>query len=126
MERQMNELMGSWPNLLWSGDDEFSPLADIEETDDAYVIDLEVPGVAKDDIDIEMNGRRLVVTGERKEKEREGVMRHRTRAVGQFRYEVLLPAEIDAKDIKATLSEGELTIRAGKAAEERPKKIKVT
>ena len=41
-----------WPDLDVS--DGFTPLADVEETDDAYVVDLELPGVKKSDIDVEV------------------------------------------------------------------------
>ena len=60
----------------WYG---FTPRADVEETDDAYVIEVEVPGVAKKDIDVSVAGRRLTITGERKERERVGILRRRTR-----------------------------------------------
>jgi HSP20 family protein len=125
MQSPPNAFWSQWPSPLWSGVDEFAPLADIEETDDAYVLELELPGVAKADIDIEVSGRRLVVRGERKEKERTGILRHRTRAVGRFRYEVVLPGEIDERDVKATMADGELTIRAAKTAAERPRRIKI-
>ncbi len=48
--------------------DVFVPLADVEETDDAYVIEIELPGVDQKDIDVSVSGRRLLVTGERKER----------------------------------------------------------
>src|SRR4051812_963329 len=61
---------------------EFLPQADLEETDDAYLVDIELPGVHKKDVNVEVIDRRLVITGERKEKERVGVLRRRTRVYG--------------------------------------------
>jgi HSP20 family protein len=108
-------------NHLWEtgvgteGADRWVPLADIEETDDAYVIELELPGVKQDDVDIEINGRELTVSGEVKEKERTGILRRRTRKVGEFTYSVTLPGEINDDNITANLDSGVLTIRVPKS-----------
>jgi HSP20 family protein len=110
------------PSILEEG---FTPLADIEETDDAYVVDIELPGVRKEDVSVEMSGRRLVVTGERKEKERKGILRRQTRTVGRFRYEVVLPGDVNDAGIDASLDHGVLSIRIPKADAERPHRITV-
>src|SRR5215216_2610647 len=61
-----------WSPLLQEG--AWSPLVDIEETDDAYVVEAEVPGVKREDVNIELVGNELTITGEIKEKERKGVL----------------------------------------------------
>jgi HSP20 family protein len=81
--------------------------------------------VRKEDISVEMSGRRLVVTGERKEKERKGILRRQTRTVGQFRYEVVLPGDVNDAGIEASLDHGVLSIRVPKADAERPRRITV-
>jgi len=111
----------SWPSLFEDG----ASLADIEETDDSYIVELDLPGIDKSDIDVEMVGRRLIVSGERKEKERKGVLRHRARTVGQFRHEILLPGEIDPERVSATLASGTLTVVIAKPTSEKPKQIKI-
>ena len=88
----------------------FTPPADVEETGDAYLVDIELPGIRKQDLDIEIAGRRLTVRGERKEKERVGILRRRERTVGQFQYEVTLPGHVDDDGINASLDEGVLTV----------------
>ena len=103
----------------------FTPMADIEESEDAYTVELELPGVKKDDISVEVSGRRLVVSGERKERERVGILRRRTRSVGRFHYEVSLPSALDEEGVDASLSDGVLSLRVPKAASERPRRIKV-
>jgi HSP20 family protein len=114
---------------LFGGDalaaDEFTPLADVEETDDAYMIELELPGVSKHDIDISLSGRRLTITGERKEKERVGVLRRRTRTIGRFRYEIVLPGPVDDDGVTASLDDGVLSVTVPKASTERPRRISV-
>lgn len=121
--REMSELtdrmLRSWPAIIEGTEEAFAPLADLEETDDEYVLEIELPGVKKQDINIEVEGRRITVHGERKERERTGVLRKRTRVVGRFFHEIVLPAEIDEDQISASLDEGVLTVRVGKAAAER-------
>ena len=66
-----------------------------------------------------------MVTGERKERERVGILRRRTRTVGRFHYEVLLPGEVDEEAVEASLHEGVLTVRVPKPLSERPRRIPV-
>ncbi|MCU1494596.1 MAG: heat shock protein Hsp20 [Acidimicrobiaceae bacterium] len=115
---------------LWEGSaisrSGFIPLADIEETDDAYIVELDLPGVRRDDVSVELSGRRLEIRGERKEKERSGVLRARTRRVGQFSYEIVLPGEVDPEKVDAHMEDGTLVVRVPKVSAERPRRISVT
>jgi HSP20 family protein len=65
------------------------------------------------------------VTGERKERERVGLLRRRTRRVGEFRFEIVLPDDLDPDDVDAHLDQGVLTMRVGKEAAERRRRIEV-
>lgn len=113
----------------WSGrdmfDGMFTPVADVEETDDAYLVEIELAGVKRSDVDITTTGRRLTVTGERKEKERVGVLRRRNRTVGEFRYEIELPAEFDTDHVEAGFEDGVLSIRLPKTQADRPRRIAI-
>ena len=82
-------------------------------------------GVKKDDLDIEIAGRRLSVSGERRERERVGILRRRERVVGRFHYEVVLPGEVEEEGVEAHLDEGVLTVIIPKPASERPRRIEV-
>ena len=64
--------MDGWSDLPSLLNTDFTPMADVEETDDEYLIEIELPGVHKNDIDISVAGQRVTVSGERKEKERAG------------------------------------------------------
>ncbi len=112
-----------FPSLL--GREGFTPLADVEESDDAYTIDMDLPGVDRDDIDIEVTGRRLVVSGERNEKDRTGLLRRQTRTVGRFRYEVTLPDQVNGEGIDASLNDGVLHLRVPKAHGAQRRRIEV-
>jgi HSP20 family protein len=115
-----------WPDLpALVGQGGFTPLADVEETDDAYLIDMDLPDVNREDVDIEVTGRRLVVSGERKEKERTGLLRRQTRTVGRFRYEVTLPDQVDPDGIDASLKDGVLHLRIPKSQGGKRKRIEV-
>ncbi len=65
------------------------------------------------------------MTGERKERERAGILRRRTRVVGRFRYEVVLPGATDEEGVTASMEQGVLTVRAPKPERDRPRRIEV-
>ena len=69
--------------------------------------------------------RPTTITGERKEKERVGVLRRRTRSVGRFEYDIQLPGDIDEDGVTASLSDGVLTVRVPKATNDRAHRIAV-
>jgi HSP20 family protein len=124
LTNQLEQILGSGvlPAIPEEG---FTPLADIEETGDAYLVEVELPGVKPDDITVEASGNRVAVSGERKERVRTGNLRRRGRAVGRFTFEVALPSTVARDDIDASLQQGVLTLRVPKSAGERPKKITV-
>jgi HSP20 family protein len=101
------------------------PATDVEETDDSYILELEVPGARKDDINIELRDNDVRVTGEVKQREHTGTLRREARRVGRFEYVVALPGEVDADKVEASLHDGVLTIRLSKAAASHPRQIKV-
>lgn len=98
----------SWPARLGAS---HIAAADLEETDDALPLEVELPGVNINDIEIE--GCR--VTAESKEREREGTLRRRTRITGQLCHEVVLPADIDEDTVEANLDQGVLHVRLHKS-----------
>jgi HSP20 family protein len=125
-QRQLGGFLDAWRQQLpgWWGEG-FRPPADVEESDDAFLVEIELPGIRKEDLDIEVTGRRLTVSGERKERERVGILRRRERVVGQFRYEVVVPGEVDESGVEADLDQGVLTVRLPKPEDVRPRRIKI-
>ena len=120
----MERAFAALPQLdTWTG--AFTPLADIEETDDAYVIEIELPGIKREDASVEVQGRRVVVTGERKERERKGVFRTKARVTGRFHFEALLPGDIDPEQVTANYDDGVLVVRAPKPESERSQARKI-
>ena len=100
--------------------------ADVEETDDAYVVELDVPGVSPEDINVEVREYELRVSGEVKARERKGILRRQTRRIGEFEHVIVLPGEVDPSSVEAKLADGVLTVRLGKSQAHQPRKIAVT
>ncbi|MGZ4357858.1 MAG: Hsp20/alpha crystallin family protein [Gaiellaceae bacterium] len=103
----------------------WTPLVDLEEQDDAYTLEAELPGVKKEDVKIEYAGNELTISGEIKERERKGVLRRKVRRTGGFLYRVVLPQQVDAEHIEAKLQDGVLSIRAPKAEKAVRRKIEI-
>jgi HSP20 family protein len=103
------------------------PLADVSETDDAYVVEIDAPGVRKDQIDIQLQDRELVITGEIPEPEQEeGRRRHRrSRRTGQFELRTSLPGDVNADGVNAQLSDGVLTVTIPKSEAAKPRHIEI-
>ncbi|MFI2352771.1 Hsp20/alpha crystallin family protein [Streptomyces sp. NPDC019443] len=106
--------------------DAWAPLADLEETHDAYVVEVDLPGVKKDDITVELNAGELSIHGETKERERTGTLRSRTRRTGQFDYRVTLPQDTVEEHVTAELADGVLTVKVPKVEKAKPRRIEIT
>ena len=126
LQAQMGELLESALAGAPGEGAPWIPAVDIEETDDAWIVEAELPGVDKKDVDIQMNDSELVVRGEIKERERAGILRRRTRRVGEFEFRVTLPGQTDAEQIDAKLDGGVLAIRIPKPQETQPRHIDIS
>jgi len=126
-EARMNEMFGSaFAPRRERGQGLWRPAVDIEETDTSYVLEADLPGVKKDDVTVEITNNVLSIHGELKERERVGVLRHKTRRTGEFDYRLTLPSDIDAEKVAATLNDGVLHIEIGKLEAAQPKRIEIT
>ncbi len=117
-----------WPDFVRSFEralHDVAPLTDIEETDDSYLLEVELPGVKREDIDLQVDHGRLRLTGERRQRERVGFLRHRTRTTGRFSLDVRLPAPVDSDAVSATLDHGLLTVVVPKAEQAHRRRIPV-
>lgn len=101
------------------------PAADVEETDTAFRVEVELPGVDRDDVSVEFGGGELAVTGQVTQRERVGWFRTRTRPVGRFSYRVELPTDIDPDQVNATMGNGMLTVTVPKTANARRRRIPI-
>lgn len=101
---------------------------EVEETDNAINVRLEVPGLERDDLDLMVEGNTLRIRGEKRytrdeERRNYHIME---RAYGSFQRVIPLPHPIDGDKTEATLSHGVLTVRLPKISASSGKHIKVT
>jgi HSP20 family protein len=104
----------------------WTPLADVTETEDAYLVEVDLPGVKREDIAVETFGSELVISGEFKQKERAGEPRSQTRRRGRFEYRATLPAQVNTDQISAELADGILMVRVPKTEAAKPRRIEIT
>jgi HSP20 family protein len=105
---------------------EHEPGGDLEETDEAFILELDLPGVAKDDIVVDVSGRRVAVRATRTDKKRDGTLRHSTRVTGSFAYELRLPTAVEDGAVTASLDGGVLTVRMPKAKDAKSTRVPIT
>lgn len=134
MERMMRDFFYSTMSLLrptrsWLSDvsGEFVPDVDLRETDQEFVLTATVPGMEKEDIDIDVTNDSITISGERKsEEEKPGERYHlREQSYGSFRVRYSLPADVRPDDVKAHYKNGILKVELPKAEAKESKKIKV-
>ncbi len=132
--RQSMELFNRLFNAVEKGAAEapnvdFVPAVNTREADDAYYIEVDLPGVKKEDISIDVDDNVLTISGERKvEEERKEDEFYRVESFyGKFERSFTLPEDVDADKIEAEAKDGVLTIRIPKAqvVEKAPKKIEI-
>jgi len=103
------------------------PAMDLVETDDHLVLKADLPGLDRDDIQIEVSDNVLTISGERRdesEEKREGY--HRVeRSFGRFQRSVELPEGIAAEDVRAKFDRGVLEVRIPKPAERKPTRVEI-
>ena len=99
------------------------PAVDLEEQDDATVVEAEVPGVKREDVNIELVGNDSTITSEIKE-ERKGVLRRKTRRVGRFEFESRYN-QVDPEKIDEGSPKGVLTVRVPKSERAQRRQIEV-
>lgn len=106
----------------------WTPAVDIVDQKDAIVLKAELPGLAVEDIDIEVHDDVLTISGERRFEEtvEEGRYYRVERAYGRFSRSVGLPQNVKADAITASFDRGVLEVRVPKADEVLPRKIAVS
>lgn len=103
------------------------PRADLAETDDAWLLSLDLPGLSAEDVEVTMEDDTLTVSGERKasQEQQEGRFHRIERSYGRFFRTVQFATPVDAENIEASFENGVLTIRIAKAEASKPRRIEV-
>ncbi len=105
----------------------FQVAVDIREEDDAFFVDVDVPGLSAEDVDVDVEKNVLTIRGERKveKEESEGSYRRLERQYGGFSRSFTLPEMVDADSISAGMKDGVLALRLPKKEAPTPRRISV-
>ncbi len=104
---------------------EWASALSVRESDSAYTVQVDLPGVDPADVDVQLDGDLLAISGERKDEEREGAYVRRELSPGRFRHQVRLPGKVDGSNVSATHDLGVLTVTLPKRPDVTPRKIDV-
>lgn len=106
----------------------WAPPVDIRETEEAYLIEAELPGLKKEDLEITLENNTLTLSGERtfKKDETAGKLHRTERTYGAFSRSFSLPTRVDAEGVKANFHDGVLVLTLPKKEEDRSRKIEIS
>ncbi len=131
MRQEMSDLLSN----LWSGNGDgaglfkggIAPALDVAEKDNSFEIRMDIPGVDSKDLDVEVHGNTVTISGSRKEeKEEKGKTFHRVeRSSGSFSRTVTLPCSVSEKEVAAEYTNGVLSVVLPKSEDARPKKVSI-
>ncbi len=132
LQGEMNRLFSSFFDTPTTGTGagaarRWLPAMDLVETDEHFVLKADLPGVLESDVNIEVEGNVLTISGERKtehEDKHEGYYRIE-RATGAFRRMLTLPEGVDADAVTANFENGVLEVRIPKPVEAKPRRVQI-
>eukprot|EP01027_Heterolobosea_sp_BB2_P017261 GEZU01024466.1.p1 GENE.GEZU01024466.1~~GEZU01024466.1.p1 ORF type:complete len:172 (+),score=60.81 GEZU01024466.1:237-752(+) len=129
LEREMNRMLGSWGSATAGNElmvapysssltTTFTPRCDVSETDKNIVVSCELPGIPKDNINIDLENDVLTISGEKKEEKKEENERllRVERSFGKFSRRIALPKNVDPNSIQASFENGVLNVVVPKPA----------
>jgi HSP20 family protein len=125
MRQQLDQMFDDTPGQRVSAG--VFPLINLSEDKENYYVRAELPGVSGDGLDIQVTGKNLAISGERKIAAEEGARYHRReREAGTFSRMIGLPGDVDTDKVEAKLENGILSIVVSKAEIAKPKQISVS
>lgn len=133
IRREMDRFFDDILPLRWFEENEelmesvWTPRADLRETDEEYIINMDLPGVVKKELTVNMQDNVLSISGERKQTEttkEQGYFR-KERVYGNFYRAFTLPQAVKEDKIEASFKDGVLTIHVPKVEKTKPHKIEI-
>lgn len=127
LQRHMQDIFGGSLDAAPMDTSQWVPAVDVRETDDALLVQAELPGMEKKDITVEVKDGVLKISGERRyEKDVKEENTHRIeRAYGSFSRSFYLPRNVDGNAVEATLKDGVLDVRLPKLESATTKAIEI-
>jgi HSP20 family protein len=124
----MERFLGEWPLAsMQDGFTEVAPPLDVRETDDAYIVEVELPGVDPKKTEVSIEGRTVTIRGQfaEEQEKQEGNFLLRERRRGQFMRAVALPGMVEVDKATSNYEDGELTITLPKATQNRARRLEI-
>ena len=133
LRQEMNDLFSNFWGTSGNGNGNFAlrtvmaPALDVSEKDNSFEIHVDIPGIESKDVDVQVLGNTVTISGSRKEeKEEKGKTFHRIeRSSGSFSRTVTLPCEVNEKEVAAEYANGVLSVILPKSENAKPKKVNV-
>lgn len=126
MERMMDRFLRSWwPEMSAEEEMTGSYPVDIHEEDGKVIVDAEMPGFQRDEIDVDVNKGVLHISAERKPGECKGKKHLTERCYTRVERSFTLPTAVDESKVDAKLQDGVLHLELGQAEESKPRKIEI-
>ncbi len=123
IDRLFDDMYGGGSRATWT------PSANVRESKDDVVLEMELPGVDPEQVDISIENDMLTVSGEKREERREGEEEGRyflvERSYGSFTRSFSLPPGVDPDQVQASFDNGLLTIRIPRAALPQPRRVQI-
>lgn len=127
LSNRLNEMFGDFPTPSESGT--WLPAVNVEETSDELLLTAELPGMTRDDIELEMENNILTIRGEKRDVRKEGDESKKyhlwERRYGTFQRSFTLPRTVKAEEIDAEFVDGVLHVRLPKVAEAKSRRIAI-
>ncbi len=120
-ENKENRANGSRSNEQW-----IAPAATVLESEDGYTLEVEMPGVSKEGLEMWVENNELTIVGRRSLPSVQGTILHRESRRENFRRSFELDPSIDSSKISARIEQGVLTLSLPKAEQVKPRKITVS
>ncbi|MFP4353504.1 MAG: Hsp20/alpha crystallin family protein [Phycisphaerae bacterium] len=129
MQREMQRLV----DRTFTGESRYVgggmyPPVNVYEGQDDTLVQIELPGVAEDEIDLSITGETLTIKGKKNfvgDEDQDRRYQRRERWAGEFSRTIVLPEKVEADEVEAKLTDGVLTVRLPRAEAAKPKKIAV-
>ncbi len=133
LRHELDRLFGDFfPGMGEEGDGEafsavWSPRMDLTETEHEFVVKLDLPGIEKEQVNVDIEDGRLAVSGDRKEEKKEDKENYlrMERTYGHFFRSIPLPKTAKVDEVKAEFHNGVLRIRIPKTEETKPRKVEI-
>ena len=131
LQREFNRFFNGMPERREKDEDYdsavWSPMADITEDADAYVLHFDIPGMQRENIKMPFSDKTLKISGERQagEEKKDATCHRIERVSGRFYRSFTFPTQVDSDKISASYKDGVLTVTVPKAEEVKPRQISI-